>query len=29
MWSGANRTTAGSLAARVPPFGTVLLRVRG
>ena len=29
LWSGASRTTTGSLAARVPPFGTVLLRVRG
>jgi len=29
LWSGASRTTSGSLGAHVPPFGTVLLRVRG
>jgi hypothetical protein len=29
LWSGVGRTSAGSLAARVPSFGTVLLRVRG
>ena len=29
LWSGAGKTTSGSLSARVPPFGTVLLRVRG
>ena len=28
LWSGRSRTTAGSLAARVPPFAAVLLRVR-